>query len=345
MTLVIAGPHVSVQRQTTSSRIALTVGAIIVIAIPTMPFWASGGHIRWLVELSSLIAIAQMWNLLAGYAGLVSVGQQAFIGAGGYALFVLATKLGVNPFLAVPLSVFVPAILAVPSYLLLRRLEGPYFAIGTWVFAEVLRLLTANIPYLNSGAGMSLNVMARYSQDQRQIALTILCAVLLVATVGGTYWLLRSRHGLALTAMRDDPVSAESQGVNVKRLRFVVFVLAAAGSGFAGAVYYMAQLRINPESGFDPNWASVSIFMVMVGGVGRIEGAIVGAFLYFFATRLFGQYGAAYLVVLGLLTLSMALFAPGGLWSLFLKVRNWPWFPVSRSLIRGAQAKLGHVPR
>jgi branched-chain amino acid transport system permease protein len=76
----------------------------------------------------------------------VRVGQQAFIGAGGYALFLLSTKFGVNPFLAVPLSVVVPVALAIPSYLLLGRLDGPYFAIGTWVLAEVLRLITTNTP-------------------------------------------------------------------------------------------------------------------------------------------------------------------------------------------------------
>ena len=283
---------------------------------------ASRFRSRWLAEVP---------QFLTEIDRTVRVGQQAFIGAGGYALFLLSTKFGVNPFLAVPLSVVVPVALAIPSYLLLGRLDGPYFAIGTWVLAEVLRLITTNTPYLNGDAGMSLSVMARYNQDQRQIALAFLCAALLL--VGGTYWLLRSSYGLALTAMRDDPVSAESQGVNVKRLRLVVFVLAAAGSGLAGSIYYMAQLRITPESGFDPDWSSVCIFIVMVGGIGRIEGPIIGALLYFFATRFFGQYGATYLVVLGLLTLFMALYSPGGLWSLFLKVRNWPWFPVSQFLI------------
>jgi branched-chain amino acid transport system permease protein len=117
-----------------------------------MPFWASPGHIRWAVELSCLIAIAQMWNLLAGYGGMVSVGQQAFIGCGGYALFILAGNLGMNPFLAVPLSVVVPVVVAIPVYYLLQRLEGPYFAIGTWVVAEALRLLTSNIAYVSVAA-------------------------------------------------------------------------------------------------------------------------------------------------------------------------------------------------
>ena len=134
--------------------------------------------------------------------------------------------------------------------------------------------------------------------------------------------------------MRDDPVSAASQGVNVKRLRFLIYVAAAVGSGFAGAVYYMAQLRITPFSGYDPNWATVCIFIVMVGGIGHIEGSIIGALVYFFADRFFSQYGATYLVVLGVLTLLIALYARGGIWGYFARVVDAPWFPIGRKLIR-----------
>lgn len=147
-------PHiVTVHRQTRSSRIAIGMGLLLVLAIPSMPFWASGGHIRWVIELGCLIAIAQMWNLLAGYGGMVSVGQQAFIGVGGYSLFVLVMNFGMNPFLAVPLSIIMPALVAAPSYFLLRRLDGPYFAIGTWVLAEVLRLVTrTSVPSMQDRA-------------------------------------------------------------------------------------------------------------------------------------------------------------------------------------------------
>ena len=323
--------HVS--RATPSSRIAMTIAAFTLIGLVTMPWWASSGNIRWAIELCCYIAIAQMWNLLAGYAGLVSVGQQAFIGVAGYMLFVLAQNFGVNPFIAVPLSLIAPAILAVPTYFLLRRLDGPYFAIGTWVVAEAVRLGISNIDYLNAGAGLTLRVMTQYSQHEREVAFVILCALLLLATVGGSYWLLRSRHGLALTAMRDNPTAAASQGVNVGKLRFCIFVAAAVGTGFAGAIYYMAQLRITPAAGFDPFWASMAIFMVMVGGIGTIEGAIIGALIYFFADRLFGEYGSAYLIVLGLLTLVIALYARGGVWGLLQKIGDHPWFPVRRKLI------------
>ncbi|MBR0858064.1 branched-chain amino acid ABC transporter permease [Bradyrhizobium liaoningense] len=326
-------PIVHVQRHTLSSRIAMSLSVVALMALVAMPWWADSGWIRWAVELSCYIAIAQMWNLLAGYAGLVSVGQQAFIGAAGYALFVLCQKFGVNPFLAVPLAMIVPAILSVPTYLLLHRLDGPYFAIGTWVVAEAVRLVTTNLDFVNAGAGLTLRVMTQYRLHEREIAMTILCAILLLVTVGGSYWLLRSRHGLALTAMRDNPVSAGSQGVNVSRLRFLVFIAAAVGTGFAGAIYYMAQLRITPASGYDPKWASISIFIVMVGGIGSIEGAIIGALLYFFADRFFSQYGAIYMVVLGCLTLFMAIYARGGIWGFVSSRFDAPWFPVGRRLV------------
>jgi branched-chain amino acid transport system permease protein len=334
MTDAILDVPIRIQRQTVSSRVALTVSVLFLFAMVSMPWWASPGKIRWAIEFSCYLAIAQMWNLLAGYAGLVSVGQQAFIGVSGYALFVLLLKFGVNPFLAAGLCLVVPAILSVPTYALLHRLDGPYFAIGTWVVAEAFRLLTSNIDYLNAGAGLTLRVMARYDLHQRNVGMILLSALLLLMTVGGSYWLLRSRHGLALTAMRDDPVAAASQGVNVKRLRFFIYVAAAVGSGFAGAVYYMAQLRITPSSGYDANWATVCIFIVMVGGIGYIEGSIIGAVVYFFADRFFSQYGATYLVVLGILTLLIALYARGGIWGQFVRVVDAPWFPIGHKLIR-----------
>jgi branched-chain amino acid transport system permease protein len=298
-----------------------------------MPWWASPGNIRDIVQLCCYIAVAQMWNLLGGYAGLVSVGQQIFIGVAAYSMFVMAQFWGINPFAAVLLCLIVPAIVAVPTYALLHRLDGPYFAIGTWVVAEAFRLGTSVFPYVNSGAGISLRVMTDYTAYERAVGISLLCALLLLVTLGGSYWLLRSRYGLALTAMRDNPIAAASQGVNVGRIRFLIWVAAAVGTGFAGAVYFMAQLRITPPAAYDPNWAIVAIFIVMIGGLGTIEGVLIGACIYFFADKWFGEYGATYLIVLGLLTLFIALFARGGIWGLICKVIDAPWFPTRRTLL------------
>ncbi len=324
---------VRVRRQTPSGLVALAIGIGVLVAIVAMPWWASQGLIRDVVELCCYIAVAQMWNLMAGYGGLVSVGQQAFIGVAAYTMFVMAQFWGINPFIAVLLCLIAPAILAIPTYGLLHRLEGAYFAIGTWVLAEVMRLATSVFGYVNAGAGLSLRVMTEYSAHERAIGVSLLCALMLLVTIGGSYWLLRSRYGLALTAMRDNPVAAASQGVNVGRLRFLIWFAGAVGTGLAGAIYFMAQLRITPPSAYDSNWAIVAIFIVMIGGLGSIEGVIIGALIYFFAEQWFGQYGAAYLVVFGLLTLFMALFARGGVWGLICKVIDAPWFPTRRTLL------------
>ena len=225
----LSEPPVTVRTQTASGIVAMVIGAGLIATLLSLPFWAGQGTIRSVVELCCYIAIAQMWNLLAGYAGLVSVGQQAFSGVAAYVTFILAQNFGINPYIAIVLSLIAPAILAVPVYGLLHRLDGPYFAIGTWVVAEVVRLITTNVGYVNAGAGMSLRVMTQYSAQERAIGICVLCALMLIATVGGSYWFLRSRYGLALTAMRDNPVSAASQGVNVGRLRFLIFVAAAIG--------------------------------------------------------------------------------------------------------------------
>lgn len=323
-----------VQRSTRSSRIATAAFTVALIAMLSMPWWADSGLMRSVVELSCYIVMGQMWNLLAGYAGLVSVGQQAYVGVAGYAMFVLANKFGVDPFLASALCLVVPALLAVPAYALLHRLDGPYFAIGTWVVSEVCRLFTSTFDYVGSGSGMTLRAMSRYSLEVRELGTIWLSAAMLLIAVGGSVLLLRSRYGMALTAMRDNPVSAASQGVDVKRLRFLIYLAAAVGTGMVGAVYYLSALRISPAAGFDANWSSICIFIVMVGGIGTIEGPLIGALLYFAADRLFGRYGATYMVVLGLMTLGMALFARGGLWGLWSKRFDTPWFALRRRLIR-----------
>jgi branched-chain amino acid transport system permease protein len=322
-----------VQRHSRSSRIATPLALAVLALMVAMPWWADAGLMRSAIELACYIALAQMWNLLAGYAGLVSVGQQAFVGVSAYATFVLANRFGVDPFLAAGLCVVAPALLALPAYGLLHRLDGPYFAIGTWVVAEACRLYTTTLDYVGSGSGMTLRAMANYSAQARERGTVWLAAALLLLTVGGSVLLMRSRFGLALTAMRDNPVAAASQGVNVSRLRLLIYMAAAMGTGLAGAVYYLSALRISPAAGFDPNWSSICVFIVMVGGIGSIEGPIIGALLYFAADRLFGQYGTPYMVVLGLMTLVVALYARQGLWGLWSQRVNAPWFPLSRRLV------------
>lgn len=316
-----------VSRQTSGGRVALSLAGGALLLMLSMPWWADAGLTRSVVEFSCYLALASMWNLLAGYAGMVSIGQQAFLGVAAYGMFALAGHFDVDPFVAAGLCLIAPVLLAVPTYSLLRRLEGPYFAIGTWVVAEVCRLVISNTEWLGSSSGMTLRAMQKYSLEERQMGVTLMAAMMLLLTVGGSYWLLRSRFGLALTAMRDNAVSATSQGVDVERLRFLVFLGAAIGTGLVGAVYYLSALRLSPNAGFDPNWIAIAIFIVMVGGIGTLEGPLLGAVVYFAADRLFSDYGVTYMIALGLLTLIVALYARGGLWSITGGRLGWHWFP------------------
>jgi branched-chain amino acid transport system permease protein len=315
-----------------SGRAGLALAAAAPVAVAASPWIVDPATARSIVELCCYVALAQMWNLLAGYAGLVSVGQQAFLGVSAYLLFALANRLDVDPFLAAGLGLLAPALLAVPAYALLRRLQGPYFAIGTWVLAEVCRLLISGSEALGSSSGWTLHAMRAYTPIAREIGTAALSAFMLAATVGGTYALLRSRYGLALIAIRDNPVAAASQGVDVGRVRFLVYLASAVGCGMVGSVYYLSALRLSPAAGFDINWTSIAVFMTLVGGIGTIEGPLVGAGLYFALDRCFVEYGATYMIVLGLLTVAAALYARGGLWGEFACRVDLQLFPIRRRL-------------
>src|SRR5438445_13432830 len=120
-----------------SSQIGMAAVTVAALALALAPYWADRATLRLLTEVFSYIALASLWNLLAGYAGLVSIGQQAFVGLGGYVLFGLAILAGVPPLWAIPAAGLIGAVAAVPVAALVFRLRGHYFAIGTWVIAEV----------------------------------------------------------------------------------------------------------------------------------------------------------------------------------------------------------------
>jgi branched-chain amino acid transport system permease protein len=305
---------------------------IVILGLISGPFWLSSEAMRLVVEFVCLLAMAQMWNLLVGYGGLVSIGQQAYIGIGGYALFVLANQLGLNPFLSVPLAGLVAALFALPTSRVLFGLSGGYFAVATWVVAEVYRLLVANISALGSGAGVSLTAMLAFEKGTREAITFWLAVALLLATTGGVYALLRSRLGLALTALRDSDVAAESQGVDVARIKLLVYVIAAFGTGCAGALYFLNALRISPDAAFGMDWIPLLFFTVIIGGIGTIEGPILGTLLYFTLRQLFADYGTWYLIALGLLAIVIMIRFPRGIYGELAARFGWRFFPVQRIL-------------
>ncbi|PBC20326.1 MULTISPECIES: branched-chain amino acid ABC transporter permease [unclassified Mesorhizobium] len=341
-------------RAGTATEIAVIVLVVAGLALPAV---TSRGVIQDLFFILTMLTLAQIWNLLAGYGGLVSVGQQAFVGIGAYAMFAGVILLGWNPVAAILLGGLAALALAVPTAFFAFRLQGAYFAIGTWVIAEVTRLLIAQWKALGGGTGTSLpreatsNIMGTDAirtlfgvreAAARDILAYWLALALVVAVTGCIYWLLRSRLGLALAAVRDNVDAAQAVGVDVRRLKWAVFLIAAAATGLTGALIFVQTARISPEAAFAvTDWTAYVIFIVVIGGIGTIEGPIVGVLVFFALRSALADYGSWYLMTLGLAAIAVMLFAPKGLWGLISARSGLHLFPVRRRLA-GPKIEGGH---
>lgn len=321
-----------VERSTRASRVALVLAALLLVVAVSMPLWAESNHLRLFTELACYLVMVQMWNLLGGYGGLVSVGQQAYIGIGGYALIVFANMAGVDPFASVLLGAVVAAVFAVPVSLIVFRLSGGAFAIGTWAVAEVFRLVVSNMTVLGGGSGASLTALKGIERATRESITFWIAVAAAFGSVALVYLLLRSRFGLALTAIRDSEIAAASQGIDVRKTKLLVYVISAFGFGLAGALYFLGNLRISPDSAFGVSWTPLIIFMVIIGGVGTIEGPLIGGILFFVLSKVFEDYGTWYLAGLGLVAVIVTIWFPKGIWGYVAERFDLHVFPVQRRL-------------
>jgi len=340
-----------VETRTKASATFAIAAALGILLAFTAPLFVSRGVLQDLFLILTMLVLAQNWNLLAGYAGLVSVGQQAFVGFGAYAMFALVILGGLDPLAAILLAGIASALLAIPTAFFLFRLQGAYFAIGSWVIAEVVRLTLAQWKMLGGGTGTSLPREATRDMPALKLVgelfgvkssgagdiLTYWLALLLaIATIGLVYRLLRSKQGLGLAAVRDNQEAARSVGVDARRMKTLVYLAAAFGTGLCGALIYVQKARISPDAAFSVvDWTAYAIFIVVIGGIGTIEGPIVGVIVFYILQNLLADYGSWYLLILGLIGIAIMLFAPRGLWGLFAERTGIQLFPVRRRLTGG----------
>jgi branched-chain amino acid transport system permease protein len=341
------------------SRCVALAGAILVAVLVALPAFASRTLINDLIFMFTMLALAQYWNLLAGYAGLVSVGQQAFVGLGGYLLFALTIHAGIDPLAAIVQAGLIAAGLALPTALVVFRLRGAYFAIGTWVMAEVYRLVFAQFGQLGGGTGTSLPALVTnevagiegvkaWFEVRTPAARDIITYWAALGLAAGTilivYLVLRSRHGLALAAIRDSDVAAESVGVDNFRNKLRVYVVTAGGTGMVGALIYLQKARISPDAAFSIlDWTAYVIFIVVIGGIGTIEGPIVGVLVFYLLQSNLAHFGTWYLILLGLFAILVMLFAPKGIWGYLSDRYGFELLPTRRRLIRRSEHDEFHV--
>jgi len=311
------------------------VGALIVVVVfALMPYLVYDGTTAMLVQAFIVLTLASMWNLLAGYAGLVSVGQQAFVGIGAYLLLELNIH-GMSIFTGLPIAAIGSGICAVPLWWLVSRLRSGYFAIATWVLATTVMLVIERIPSLGSGTGMSLPNTPDMSRTLLEADTYWIGLAVTVIALAGMYLLLRGRLGLTLTAIRDDEVAARSSGVRVGPTRMLVFVIAGIGCGAAGALFAITQFGVQPGSVFSIEWSAKMAFAVVIGGTGTVEGPVIGTIVYMVLQQKLAAYNVWYFIVLGLIAIIVVIVLRRGLWGeaderlhiRLFPVGYWLWTP------------------
>jgi ABC-type branched-subunit amino acid transport system permease subunit len=320
-------PVISVTRHQIPVAYTLTGAIVIAVFFTWAPWILPASLVTTFMNFFILVIMATMWNLLAGYAGMVSIGQQAFIGLGAYATLYFAIK-GMDPFVAIPLAVIVCAVIAFPVTYLLFRLRGGYFSVATWVVADSAMLIIGSIAFFGGGTGHYLpglsNIAFAQLNHDTYLAAWFVALIVIVAT----YILLRSRLGLVLSSVRDNEVAARSSGAKVTSTRRTIFIVAAAGCGAAGAVLAISQPFIQLGNEFNLQWAAEMLFASMIGGLGTIEGPILGCIIYFVLQQSLQNYGAWYLIIFGALAVAVAIWQPRGIWGFVRDTFHFELLPV-----------------
>ena len=302
-----------VERWTRESAAFGVVVAIILVALAAAPMIASANVVDKLTTLFVYVILAAMWNALAGYAGLVSVGQQAFFGIGAY----FAIRLSAGGFPAYPsllAGAVGAALLAVPISYFMLRLRGGEFSIGMWVLAEALHLLINQDPLVQGETGTSMIALNAFPEAERLAANYWVTLVGMLVLLGAIFVLLRSPFGASIQAIRDDEEAAASIGVKVLAAKRTIFILAAFGCALAGVLWLATSITFQPKTNFGVQWTAYMILMALVGGLGTFEGPILGALLFFVLQDQFGENGVWYMAGLGVAAILFALFLPRGLW-------------------------------
>jgi len=322
--------------------------AMATLAAVAGPWLFSASQQTVLTDFFTLLTLAMMWNLLAGYADIITVGQQGFVGVGAYAFFGLTALAHVDAFLAIPLAAIVTMLVAVPTMAVVFRLRTAYLAVGTWVAAEVMMLIAGKLPGFGGGSGTSLPIpivkQFGMSVAGRVEVFYLLSFGLAVLALGSTWVLLRSRIGLGLTAMRDNEEAAGSAGVDLVLTRIVCFLFTAPFLGLAGVLATLEKLRVAPSASFSiTDWTIYVIFIVVIGGIGSLEGPIIGAVVFFVLREYLAGFGTWYLIILGTISILIILVEPRGIWGLCRKWGVPDLIPVSH--FRRSKPRAGRQSR
>lgn len=295
-------------RTSVEFRAALAVLALMAL----VPAFVTNAYWLGVLVVSMYFAIlAGAWNLLAGYAGQFSLAPAAFAMIGAYVTGMLGTYFGVPPLFGILAAILVAGAIGLALGRVVLRLKGPYLALTTLSFAEIMRLVASNSINITRGdLGLSVPGLFNSRIGWYYLFLGVLAALLVLL-----YLLLRSKAGLFLQAIRDDEVAAARSGVDVVFWKTAAFALSSAACGFAGALYAHFAELVTPELGLIGQTGLV-VSMTVIGGMGTLTGPLIGAFLVYVVSEWLRDVGGYQLVVFALLVIVFARFFREGLWGL-----------------------------
>lgn len=313
----------SSNKMTKARWISLVVAVVLLVSLP---FWGGDYVVNIFTLILMYMAIGEMWNLLAGYAGLVSLGSQAFIGIGGYALAMVSQVFKLPFLLGFLLAAVVSAVFAIVISVPIFKMKDVYFTIGTWLVAEALCVFFQTWSFVNYNVGYNITVARRLSPVSMYFIAFGVGLIALVAVV----CILKSKFGLGLMAMRDNEAASEIRGVKLYKSKLICFLISSIITGVAGAALYLNLSYIKPTVGFSIDWTVSMVFIAVIGGMGTIEGPIVGAIIFVLLRQLLYNFSGFSMLILGVIAVVMILVAPKGIMGIFTKKFGFDLFGVKR---------------
>jgi len=289
-------------------RTRLAAGALAVALVAAAPLGLGEYATQILLRALLALVLAESWNLLAGYTGLVSLGTSSAVGLGGYVLVALLNHTALPLPLVILAAAFAGALLAVLAAPGLLRLRGLYFTVGTLALAEALRLVMVNVDRFGGATGLFLN------RDPPGLTVLVWIALaLLVATALLMEFCAHSGVSLLLRAVRDDQEVAAQMGVRPYRVKLAAFAAASALMSAAGGVQALKLGAIEPYGMFGLRWSIDTLAMVVIGGLGTRTGPLIGVVLVVLSGELLADYPEAHLALTGILMILAMRFAPRGI--------------------------------
>lgn len=280
----------------------LTLLGLLVAAL--LPLWTGQYYLQVFTIAFYYVVLASSWNLLAGYTGQFSLAHHAFAAIGGYSSALLVTSLGLPLWMGVPVAFLSSTLMGLILGMLCLRMRAIYLAIATWAFAESVRI-TISMTYEITRGDLGLAVPKFFSGEGQGVPYYYLFLGLAAMTVLMIMFIMRSKMGYYLRAIRNDEMVARVMGINTTRWKILAFMLSSGIAGIAGTFYGHYNGLLTPVM-IDFNEMAFIVIMVVIGGIRSIAGPVIGAILIEILTETFREFGEIRMVVFALAVIAIA---------------------------------------